>query len=804
MKKGLKKCLSIVLTIAMLVSVMSVSFVVNAAGDTVTINGTEFAVGDTIKVKKELTVSDKWLINGQVVVPYDNTVLEFVEGTEEEMFPKLAGNDLVWNNTGSAVKFNFININNGINFTEGGVLYELTFKVIGTSENPVTIDDELVEISTFTFNGDPAESQESHYPFIDATDGNGNIADGKGQEGEMEIVKEGETPAETLTVNGYEANEGETIYVSKKIKINKDRWLQDGQIEVNYDTEYLKFIGDSFKDEQMFPVVFKNGLLFNDVKDEFNNSIGKIIITFTDPMNGYDFTKENIVYELPFTVIKGSNEEKYITDDIISMGSYIFSGDPALQEDKEMFIYRDSVIDYYTKEIDENKGTSQETPVVSDTPQAVNEIIINGVEYKPNMSVNHYLKIQNEKWFANGQYEITFDNTVLELVEYEDMFTYPVVYDAGVEVFSNVVTDGNKTTILFNFSTPKGIDFSTMGKVFDFYFVVKEDARPGYYTIDTTVVAADVFDKVGDPQGSKDIVSAVNKDTHELEVDAKELVTENTIIDVGPIQDIIEEAEALIEKGGYTQESMDALKAELEKTKEVAAAPKTQAHVDRAIEALQAAIDALEEEIINIEELEKLIEDAKGIDTTNCTDETAKALQDAISAAEKVAENPESQQAVNDAIDALNNAVNGLRIDTSELEKAIAEAEEKLSDEKYSPTSKEVLQKAVDAGKEILETAGTQFVEYEVIADAVKAINDAISGLVEAILLGDVNNDGVVNIDDATEIQKYLVILVSADEINTEAADVNRDGKITIMDATMIQIHLASNASNKYVFPDEA
>lgn len=798
MKKGLKKCLSIVLTIAMLVSVMSVSFVVNAAGDTVTINGTEFAVGDTIKVKKELTVSDKWLINGQVVVPYDNTVLEFVEGTEKEMFPKLAGNDLVWNNTGSAVKFNFININNGINFTEGGVLYELTFKVIGTSENPVTIDDELVEISTFTFNGDPAESQESHYPFIDATDGNGNIAAGKGQEGEIEIVKEGETPAETLTVNGYEAKVGETIYASKKIQVNNN-WLVNGQISVKYNPEYLQFA--PVEDEKMFPNVM-DGLLYNDVKEN-GVSVGEIRITFSSAMTGYDFTTEKVLYDIPFTVIKGSADAQDITDTIEEMFSYNFAGNPADQENPD-YTTLVSVIDKTTGEIDSTKGTSQETPVVSDTPQAVNEIIINGVEYKPNMSVNHYLKIQNEKWFANGQYEITFDNTVLELVEYEDMFTYPVVYDAGVEVFSNVVTDGNKTTILFNFSTPKGIDFSTMGKVFDFYFVVKEDARPGYYTIDTTVVAADVFDKVGDPQGSKDIVSAVNKDTHELEVDAKELVTENTIIDVGPIQDIIEEAEALIEKGGYTQESMDALKAELEKTKEVAAAPKTQAHVDRAIEALQAAIDALEEEIINIEELEKLIEDAKGIDTTNCTDETAKALQDAISAAEKVAENPESQQAVNDAIDALNNAVNGLRIDTSELEKAIAEAEEKLSDEKYSPTSKEVLQKAVDAGKEILETAGTQFVEYEVIADAVKAINDAISGLVEAILLGDVNNDGVVNIDDATEIQKYLVILVSADEINTEAADVNRDGKITIMDATMIQIHLASNASNKYVFPDEA
>ena len=50
MKKGLKKCLSIVLTIAMLVSVMSVSLIANAAEDTVTINGKKYSVGDTIAV----------------------------------------------------------------------------------------------------------------------------------------------------------------------------------------------------------------------------------------------------------------------------------------------------------------------------------------------------------------------------------------------------------------------------------------------------------------------------------------------------------------------------------------------------------------------------------------------------------------------------------------------------------------------------------------------------------------------------------------------------------------------------------
>ncbi len=47
--------------------------------------------------------------------------------------------------------------------------------------------------------------------------------------------------------------------------------------------------------------------------------------------------------------------------------------------------------------------------------------------------------------------------------------------------------------------------------------------------------------------------------------------------------------------------------------------------------------------------------------------------------------------------------------------------------------------------------------------------------------------DGYVNIDDATNIQKYLV---SLEEFNIEqkvAADVNEDGNIAIDDATAIQ-----------------
>lgn len=56
-----------------------------------------------------------------------------------------------------------------------------------------------------------------------------------------------------------------------------------------------------------------------------------------------------------------------------------------------------------------------------------------------------------------------------------------------------------------------------------------------------------------------------------------------------------------------------------------------------------------------------------------------------------------------------------------------------------------------------------------------------------AMIMGDVNFDGVVNIIDATEIQKAVSGITSFSEESTQVADVNGDGVVNISDATMIQ-----------------
>ena len=66
-------------------------------------------------------------------------------------------------------------------------------------------------------------------------------------------------------------------------------------------------------------------------------------------------------------------------------------------------------------------------------------------------------------------------------------------------------------------------------------------------------------------------------------------------------------------------------------------------------------------------------------------------------------------------------------------------------------------------------------------------------------LKGDVDNNGIINVVDATDIQKYVVNLTDEngnkfiDVNNAEdvyAADVNGDGIINVVDATLIQKYI--------------
>lgn len=57
---------------------------------------------------------------------------------------------------------------------------------------------------------------------------------------------------------------------------------------------------------------------------------------------------------------------------------------------------------------------------------------------------------------------------------------------------------------------------------------------------------------------------------------------------------------------------------------------------------------------------------------------------------------------------------------------------------------------------------------------------------------GDVNSDGVINIQDATAIQSYLAGLTNLNDFEKTAADIDGSGEINVVDATALQKKLAN------------
>lgn len=97
----------------------------------------------------------------------------------------------------------------------------------------------------------------------------------------------------------------------------------------------------------------------------------------------------------------------------------------------------------------------------------------------------------------------------------------------------------------------------------------------------------------------------------------------------------------------------------------------------------------------------------------------------------------------------------------------------------------DILQKTKIEGITIVGVPGSNSEKYTQIYPHIKfmSIDDYENGGI----LGDVNGDGYVDIDDVTLIQQYLVGLTVKD-FNKNTADVNKDGTINIYDATIIQV----------------
>ena len=200
--------------------------------------------------------------------------------------------------------------------------------------------------------------------------------------------------------------------------------------------------------------------------------------------------------------------------------------------------------------------------------------------------------------------------------------------------------------------------------------------------------------------------------------------------------------EALKEEDKYTEESVKALKdAVAEAEKVVADENATQESVDAATKAVEEATKGLTEKPapeVNKDALKAAINTAKEAlkEEDKYTEESVKALKDAVAEAEKVvADENATQESVDAATKAVEEATKGLaekpapEVNKDALKAAIDAAKEALKEEdKYTEESVKALKDVVaEAEKVMADEKATQ----EAVDAAVKEVADAVAGLAE-------------------------------------------------------------------------
>ena len=200
--------------------------------------------------------------------------------------------------------------------------------------------------------------------------------------------------------------------------------------------------------------------------------------------------------------------------------------------------------------------------------------------------------------------------------------------------------------------------------------------------------------------------------------------------------------EALKEEDKYTEESVKALKdAVAEAEKIVADENATQESVDVAAKAVEEATKGLTEKPapeVNKDALKAAINTAKEAlkEEDKYTEESVKALKDAVAEAEKiVADENATQESVDAATKAVEEATKGLtekpapEVNKDALKAAIEKAEDvlkNLDEDAYTPESVEALKGALETAKGVFDNADAVQTEVD---QAAEAIETAISGL---------------------------------------------------------------------------
>lgn len=248
----------------------------------------------------------------------------------------------------------------------------------------------------------------------------------------------------------------------------------------------------------------------------------------------------------------------------------------------------------------------------------------------------------------------------------------------------------------------------------------------------------------------------------------------------------IAEAEAVLadEDNGYDQKSLENLQDALVVAKQYVDNEKTtQEKINQVTKDLIEALKQLTEKV-DVERLENLIELAEGLVSNKYTEDTLKALTDAIAAAKEVAADKDCTTAeVNSAYNALADAIAGLKVitDKAALADLLDQAKEILDNKSnYISATIDGLNEAYDEAKSVYD-------DEDATQEKINAALEMLAKeVVQVRLKGDVDQSGTVDTADAALLLKYTVESETLTDSSLETADVNGDGVADTTDAAMI------------------
>lgn len=307
----------------------------------------------------------------------------------------------------------------------------------------------------------------------------------------------------------------------------------------------------------------------------------------------------------------------------------------------------------------------------------------------------------------------------MDTVEY-NKYNYPVKYEASDATTLEEYTD---VYDLFNDKNSEYYDKNTEGNWYPKKLSIPIKLNDNLFYVEVYVP---VMESIGEGQGTK--VARVSIDWANIKQETG-VERDNSVIKA-----LLDQVKAM-SKGNVADEYWNALNAAYMTAQDVYNdMNSTQKEIDLQVKALQAAVDAVETQVVDKTELNALIEKATA--EANRTDvvytsATLEALKTAITNAQAVAAKEDATKAeVQAQVTALQTALDGLRaVDKTNLNDLIAKAKaEAAKTDVYESNSLTVLNTAITLAENV--AANPKATELEVAA-AEKSLTTALNGLVE-------------------------------------------------------------------------